>query len=148
MARTRAMSVAAAGEGAKSARPTRPGLEPTGGAVIVSGGSEFGTTNFAAMAQANAALMDGLEAIQVTVYAYARDFFRGATTAARSLIDARSLVDVASLQRDFTRAALEGLITNSARVAEIGVRATGEALKPLSEHVADTISKRNRATKP
>jgi phasin family protein len=142
------MSAAAAGEGAKSARPTRPGLEPTGAAAIVSGGSEFGTTNFAAMAQANAALMDGLEAIQVTVYAYARDSFRGATTAARSLIDARSLVDLVSLQRDFTRAALEGLIGNSARVAEIGVRATGEALKPLGEHVADTISTLNRATKP
>jgi len=73
MARTRTMSVAAAGEGAKSARPTRPGLEPTGAAAIVSGGSEFGTTNFAAMAQANAALMDGLEAIQVTVYARGAD---------------------------------------------------------------------------
>jgi len=53
-----------------------------------------------------------------------------------------------ALHQDFTQAALAELIASSARVAEIGVQATGEALKPLGEHVANTISKLNRSTKP
>jgi phasin family protein len=148
MARTRTTRAAAAGEGAESAHPARPSVAPTGAAAIASSESDVDVTNFAAMAQANAALMEGLEAIHAAVCAYARDSFGSVTNAARSLIDARSLVDVVSLHHDFTQAALEGLIANSARVAEIGVRATSEALKPLGAHVADTVSKLNRPTKP
>ncbi len=109
-------------------------------------GVDFAAANLAAVAQANAALIEGVEEIGEALYDYARDSFGSATSAARSLIEARSLVDVVAVNRDFAQTALEGLLANSARVSEIGLRATSEALKPLGERVADTITKASRPT--
>ncbi|HEX3500635.1 MAG TPA: phasin family protein [Stellaceae bacterium] len=146
MARTRAP--VAPSDKPKSARSIAPsGESPGREADIHRDGADFGATNLAAMAQANAVLMEGLGAIGATVYAYAWASFSSAASVARSMIDARSFVDVVALNHDFAQTALEGMIANSARVAEIGVRTTSEALKPLSEHVADTISKLNHPTK-
>jgi len=109
-------------------------------------GTDFAAASLAAVAQANAALIEGVEDIGKALYDYARDSFASAASAARSLIEARSLVDVVAVNRDFAQTALEGLLANSARVSEIGLRATSEALKPLGERVADTITKASRPT--
>lgn len=148
MARTRKTSAVSAGDGIKAVRPAGLDSAPAVEDAIAPDRDDFGTAHLAAIAQANAALMEGLEAIGATVYAYARASLGSATSAARSLIDARSLVDVVALHQDFTQTAIEELIASAGRVAEIGVRATGEAFKPLGEHVADTMSKLKRTAKP
>jgi phasin family protein len=149
MARSQATSPMALDGGAKSARSAAPSGEGAAAQADFSHhGADFGATNLAAMAQANAALIEGFGAIGAAVYAYARESLGSATSVARSMIDARSLADVVALNHDFAQTALEGLIANSARVAEIGVRTTSEALKPLGEHVADTISKMSHPTRP
>jgi phasin family protein len=109
-------------------------------------GADLGKTTLAAVAQANAALIESFGAIGEALYAYARDSFGSATTAARSMIEARSLRDVVIVNQEFAQAALEGLVANSARISEIGVKATSEVLMPLGERVADTIVKISRPT--
>jgi phasin family protein len=111
------------------------------------GADELPAAHFAAVAQANAALVSGFEALSAALYSYARESISSATSTARSMIDARGLTDVVALHHDFAKTALEELITNTTRVAEIGVTATGEALKPFGVHVADTIAKLNRPPK-
>src|SRR5882672_2644050 len=69
---------------------------------------DFAAANLAAVAQANTALIEGFEAIGEAVYAYARDSFSSAASAARSLIEARNLVDVVALNGEFAKTALEG----------------------------------------
>src|SRR5689334_10068109 len=86
---------------------------------------ELPVANLVAMAQAGTALIHGFEAIGAALYAYVRGAFSSATSAARSMIDARSLADVVAVNHDFAQTALEELISSSARVAEIGARATG-----------------------
>jgi phasin family protein len=149
MARSRATSPVALDDRAKSVRSIVPsGEQAAAQADILHQGADFGATNLAAMAQANAVLIEGFGAIGAAVYAYARESLGSAASVTRSMIDARSLADVVALNHDFAQTALEGLIASSARVAEIGVRTTSEALKPLGEHVADTISKMTHPTRP
>jgi phasin family protein len=149
MARSRATSSVAFDGRANSARSAAPsGERAVAPADFPHHGADFGATNLAAMAQANAALIEGFGAIGAAVYAYAREALGSAASVTRLMIDARSLADVVALNHDFAQTALEGLIANSVRVAEIGVRTTSEALKPLGEHVADTISKMSHPTRP
>jgi phasin family protein len=149
MERSRVTSPVALDGRAKSVRSAAPsGERAAAQADIPHPRADFGAANLAAMAQANAALIEGFGAIGAAVYAYARESFGSAASAARSMIDAGSLAEVVALNHDFAQTALEGLIANSARVAEIGVRTTSEALKPLGEHVADTISKMSHPTRP
>jgi phasin family protein len=151
MVRTQTTS-AAAPEGKIGSQPFRsepdgaPDIEPPA-PEAPGDASELPVANLAAVAQANAALIDGLEAMGAALYAYGRAAFSSATSAARSMIDARSLTDVVAVNHDFAQTALEALISTSARVAEIGAKATGEALRPLGAHVAETLSKMNRPPK-
>jgi phasin family protein len=142
MARTRRTSAGPEGK-VESCRGGAPDAEPAKPAAH-GDASELPVANFAAVAQANAALIDGFEAVSAALYAYVRGAFSSATSAARSMIDARSLADVVALNHDFAQTALEDLISNTARVAEIGVKATGEALRPLGAQFAETLSKMNR----
>ncbi len=135
----------------KSAHSTVPVHSPAGevvprGPLPVTAGAEgdFGKANLAAMLQANTALIKGFEAIGEAVYAYAQSSLGSAVSTARAMIGARNLVDVVALNRDFAQTALEGLFANSARLSEIGITATSEALKPLGERVAVTIEKMSR----
>ncbi len=116
------------------------------GTLPVTAGAEgdFGEANLAAVVRANTALIKGFEAIGEAVYAYAQSSLGSAVSTARAMIGARNLVDVVALNRDFAQTAFEGLLANSARLSEIGITATSEALKPLGERVAVTIEKMSR----
>ena len=105
---------------------------------------DFGEADVAALLRANTALIKGFEAIGEAIYAYARSSLGSAVSTARAMIEARNLVDVVTLNREFAQLTLEGLVTNSARLSEIGVTATSEAFKPLGERVAVTIEKLHR----
>lgn len=136
--RGRTTSKAASGEGGEAARAPASNAEPPPAEFSARGASDL-----AAVAQANAALVEGLGEIGAAVCAYTRDSLSNAASVARSMIDARSLADVVALNHDFAQMALEGLIANSARVAEIGVRTASEALKPLGRQAAGAVSKPN-----
>src|SRR5258708_35025848 len=77
-----------------------------GGAPAANNGdlASFGRDNLAAVAQANAVLVKGLEEIGQEVAEYARDQLEGAVDVARALIGARSLLDIIALNRDYAQA--------------------------------------------
>lgn len=112
-------------------------------------GSEFagfGQDNLAAVAHANAAMVKGLEAIGQEVVGYAQNSLESAVSAARAMIDARSLADVIALNRDFTQTVLESFLAKSARLSEIGIRTASEAFAPLGQGLAETRPKMGRPT--
>jgi phasin family protein len=107
--------------------------------------AHFGEGDLAAVVQANTALVKGFEAIGLEVFAYAQTALGDAVRVARAMIDARSVVDVIALNGEFARASIEGLLANSTRVSEIGMRMTSEAFGPLGERVTGTLSQMTRS---
>jgi phasin family protein len=102
---------------------------------------EFGKDNLAAVVHANAAMVRGLEAIGQEVFGYAQHSLESAIGAARAMIDARSLVDVIALNREFAQTALESFLAKSARLSEIGIKTTSEAFAPLGQRLAEAQEK-------
>jgi phasin family protein len=130
-----------------AAKPARPVAAMAPPAAEVRGIAQFGEGNLAAVVQANTALVKGFEAIGQEVFAYAQTALEGAIRTAQAMIGARTVVDVIALNREFAQSAIEGLLANSARVSEIGMRATSEAFAPLGERVTRTMA-RMTAAKP
>jgi phasin family protein len=97
----------------------------------------FGQENLTAMVHANTTLMKGIEAIGQEVFGYAQHSLESAMIAARAMIGARSLMDVIALNREFAQAALESWLVESARLSEIGIKATSEAFAPLGQQVEE-----------
>jgi phasin family protein len=100
--------------------------------------ADFGQGNLAAVVHANTMIAKGLEAIGQEVLGYAQHSLESAMSAVRAMIDARSLVDVIALNRDFAQTALESFLAKSARLSEIGIKTTSEAFAPLGQRRAET----------
>jgi phasin family protein len=106
--------------------------------------ADLGEGNLAAVVHANAVMIKGLEAIGQEVFGYAQHSLESAMSAARAMIDARGLVDVIALNREFAQTALESFFAKSVRLSEIGIKTTSEALAPLGQRVAQTQEKIGR----
>jgi phasin family protein len=138
---------AAAAPARPAAKPVRPAMAVVPSGTSARGLAQFGDGNLAAVVQANTVLVKGFEAIGHEVFAYAQTAFEGAVKTAQAMIGARTVVDVIALNREFAQTSLEGLLANSVRVSEIGMRATSEAFAPLGERVTRAMA-RMTAAKP
>ena len=101
--------------------------------------ADLGRENFAAMLRANAALSEGLEAIGKEVILYARTSFEQAAETATALLGAKTFEDVLQVNAQFAKANLERMIERSAKLSEMGVKVTSEALAPLGGRVEAAI---------
>lgn len=100
----------------------------------------FGRDNLEAAAKANEALAEGLESIGEELMACAREAFQSATEAARGLLGAKTLEDVLKLQTDFARRNLDGLMSGTAKLSEIGCTVASETMAPLGGRVEAVIA--------
>jgi hypothetical protein len=104
----------------------------------------LGRENLVAVARANAALVKGFEELGQEVAGYAQHNLVSAIDAARALVGVTTISDLVALNRKVAQATLEGVLANSARLSEIGIRVATEALFPLNERVAQTFSRLGR----
>jgi phasin family protein len=124
--------------------PTKTAPEPTKARPPESNGSlatypdlaALGRDNVAAMARANAALAKGMEELGQEVAGFAQHSLVSVVDAARALVGVRTIADLMALHRSVAQATLEGMMANSARMSEIGIRTATEALGPINERVA------------
>ncbi len=130
---------------ARTKKPTKAVTKPANGeatAALFAGYdqlADLGRENFAAVLRANAALSEGLEAIGKEVILYARRSFEQAAETATALLGAKTLEDVFQLNSEFAKANLERLIERSAKLSEMSVKVTNDALAPLGGRVEATI---------
>ena len=96
----------------------------------------LGRDSVAAVARANAALASGLEAIGQEMAGFAQASMTTAVNTARALVGVRTLADLVAVNRDLAQATIEGMMANSARLSEIGIKMASEAFAPLGERVA------------
>jgi phasin family protein len=107
--------------------------------------ADLGRENFAAVLRANAAWSEGLEAIGKEVILYARSTFEQAAETATALLGAKTLEDVLQVNAQFAKANFERMVERSAKLSEMGVKVTSEALAPLGGRVEAAI---HRLAKP
>ncbi len=104
-----------------------------GGASAAPGGISFGGDNFAAVAAANAALMNGFEEAGREIANQARRAVEGAVKTTRALLSARDAAELFSVNRSIAQNAFEEFLANSARLSEIGIRTAMRAFAPFGD---------------
>jgi hypothetical protein len=97
--------------------------------------ASYSRDNVAAVARANAALVSGFEAIGQEMAGFAQASMTNAVNTARALVGVRTLADLVAVNRDLAQATFEGMIANSARLSEIGMRIASDAFAPFGERV-------------
>ena len=102
---------------------------------------DLGRENIAAVAKANLALSEGMQAIGQEILTYARSSLESASNAATALLEAKTLDEVIQLNTDLAKSSLEALLARSAKLSEMGVSIASEALAPWGGRVEATFAK-------
>ncbi|HUZ73135.1 MAG TPA: phasin family protein [Stellaceae bacterium] len=103
--------------------------------------ADLGRENLAAVAQANRALSEGMQAIGQEILLYARSSLESASQTATALLGAKTLDEVIQLNSDLAQESLKALLARSAKLSEMGVTVASETLAPLGVRVEATITK-------
>jgi hypothetical protein len=136
----------------KGRRPTRPSVTPVEAMPLVatpviprivegpaetakSASSEnladFGREAFAAVAQSQAAVARGLEALSAEMAGLALSGIDAAARTATDMLAVRTLSDAIEVNAGFTRSSFDALVGGSAKLSELGTRLAAEASQPI-----------------
>src|SRR3546814_19974119 len=91
--------------------------------------------------KANTAAAQGFEEISRAWFAFTQDTLEQGVSATKAVLTAMSLREVMDLQSGYTKTAFDSVVAEGARLSEIGVKLTNEALAPLSERVNAPVAK-------
>jgi len=100
----------------------------------------IGCENIEAAVQANAAVSASIEAVGQELTAYARSTLQSTSDLMRGLLGAKTLEDVVKLHTDLTIRNLEGIVSGSAKLTELGVSLVGKAMAPWEGRVEATLT--------
>ncbi len=121
------LAVAAPGEEAA----TPPAAAAPGEREVHDDFAHFGREAFAAVAESQAALARGLEAISAEMAGLARSGIDTATRTATRMLGIKTISDAIEVNALFARASFDTLVDGSARLSELGVRLAAESSQPL-----------------
>ena len=93
-----------------------------------------------AFAEAQAALARGFEAIAVEIAGMTRSGIAAASDAAIALLGARNFSAAVDIKAGLARRGVDAVIEDSARLSDIGVKAAGEASRPMLARLGGTWS--------
>ena len=94
--------------------------------------------SWAAVAEAQAALARGFEEIAVEVTGMTRSGFAAAADATVALFGATSFSQAVDINPALARRGVDAMIEGSAKLSEIGVKAVGEASRPMVAQIGGT----------
>jgi hypothetical protein len=97
----------------------------------------FGRATLAIVAESQAAMARGFEAVALEMTGLARSGIATAGDSATALLGAKTLADAMEAQIGFARRSIDTLIGGTARLTEIGVRLANETTRPILSRVAD-----------
>jgi hypothetical protein len=95
---------------------------------------------WAAVAEAQAALARGFEAIAFEMTGMTQSGVASASDAAIALFGARNFSEAVEINAGLARRGLDAMIAGSARLSDIGVKAVSEASRPLLSRLGGTWS--------
>ncbi len=112
--------------------PTMPGYEE-----IVA----FHKANFEAVVEANKVLAAGLQEISKELVALTQYALETAASTGKQTISAKSVKEAIDLQVETAKTGYEKIVSNSAKLSELGVKVANEALAPVTARVHHTVEK-------
>jgi hypothetical protein len=98
--------------------------------------------SWAAVAETQAAFARGFEEIAVEVTGMTQAGFRAATDAAIALFGARTFSEAVEINAGLARRGVDAMIKGSTKLSEIGVKAVGEASRPMLSQMSMSWSAR------
>jgi len=90
----------------------------------------IGCESIDAAVRTNSVVSAGIEALGQEFTAYARSTLQSTSDLMRGLLGAKTLEDIVKLHADLTIRNLEGIVSGSAKLTELGVSLVGKALAP------------------
>jgi hypothetical protein len=93
--------------------------------------SDFGHDAFAALAQSQAALARGLEALSAEMAGLALSGIDAASRTAAKMLEVKTLSDAIEVNTGFTCSSLDTLLGGSAKLSELGVKLAAETSQPI-----------------
>ncbi len=143
----KAGSEAAANQYEQTASLAREQFEKTSTALF-KGCDEVTTLNKAnvdAVVKASTVLGKGFESLGRELMDFAQAQFETSVETSRKLFAAKSVNELLGLQTEYARASLDTLLTESAKVTEMGVKVANEALAPIQTQTSATVEKAMKA---
>ena len=98
--------------------------------------TELAKANVEALAQAGRIAAAGVKSISEDVIASGRDGLEQASTAVKTLADAKSPTEFFQLQSDLVRASFDRFVSESSKLTEQVVKLAGEAIQPISNRAS------------
>ena len=93
--------------------------------------ADFGREAFAAVAQSQAAVARGLEALSAEMAGLALSGIDAAARTATDMLAVRTLSDAIEVNAGFTCSSFDALVGGSAKLSELGTRLAAEASQPI-----------------
>jgi hypothetical protein len=97
----------------------------------------FGQQAWAALAEAQAATVRGLEAAVEEMNAFTRSEMAAAADGATALIGARTFAEAMEVNLGYARRSFDALIGSSAKLSEIGAKTASDASRPILSRLGD-----------
>jgi hypothetical protein len=91
----------------------------------------YGQQAWAAMAEAQAATVRGLEAMVGEMTAFTRSEMAAAADGAMALIGAKTFAEAVEVNLGFARRSFDALVGSSAKLSEIGAKTASDASRPI-----------------
>jgi len=101
----------------------------------------FNKANLEALVEANKVLTAGLQQIAKEVVALGQATLETATATAQKSMKVKTVKDAVDLHVGTAKASYEKLIADSAKLNEISVKVTTEALAPVTARVTEAVTK-------
>jgi phasin family protein len=99
----------------------------------------FGKDTFDAMVRTNGIVAKGFEVLGKEILAYTQVSIEENVAQTKALMGAKDLKEVVDLQNDFARGRLDKAIAESAKLTEMSVKVSNEALAPIQKRVDATV---------
>jgi len=98
----------------------------------------YGGQAWAALAEAQAAAVRGLEAMVDEMNAFTRSEIAAAADGATALLGARTFAEAVEVNLGFARRSFDALIGSSAKLSEIGAKTASDASRPVLRRLGDS----------
>ena len=99
----------------------------------------LGKDNFDALVRTNGIFAKGFETLGKEILAFTQVAIEENVAQTKALMGAKNLKDVVDLQNDFARSRLDQAIAETAKLTELSVQVSNEAMAPIQKRVDATV---------
>jgi hypothetical protein len=139
-----AVNIVTASAAAAGSKPSIDPVPPPAKSATLDDLGTYGDAAVAALAQSQAALARGLEALSAEMAGLALSGMNMVARTANRLLAVKTLADAIEVNAGFTCSSFDALVGGSAKLSEIGVKLAAETCQPLLTQLDRSWSKAAR----